>query len=234
MRRFDWFKILGLLAIAVGAGVFWNSPFFTPIKVFVVFLHEASHALAALATGGEVKEMRVLLHEAGVVQSLGGSPFWTLMAGYVGSLLWGGVLLVVSSRTSWAKALAVLLGMGMVALTLLYMANSSGLLFGVGFGAALILVGTFLPKVVAEWVLRGLGLVSCLYAIYDIASDVLLNPSQESDASLLAERTGFPPFLSEVHRTLFWGGLWMVLALIGTWIFLAWALRPPKSQREFL
>lgn len=234
MHRFDWFKILGLSAIAAGAGVFWNSPYFTPVKVFVVFLHEASHALAALATGGEVKEMRVLLQEAGIVQSLGGSPFWTLMAGYLGSLLWGGVLLVVSSRTKWAKTLAILLGMGMLALTLLYMANSSGFLFGVGFGTALILIGTFLPKGVAEWVLRGLGLISCLYAIYDIASDILLNPSQESDASLIAEQTGFPPFLPETSRTLFWGILWMVLALIGTWIFLAWALRPSKSEREFL
>jgi len=234
MRRFDWPKILGLLAIAVGAGVFWNSPYLTPVKVFVVFLHESSHALMALATGGEVKEMRVLLQEAGVVESLGGSPFWTLMAGYLGSLVFGGVLLIVSSRTGWAKAVATLVGLGMVALTLLYMANGSGFLFGMGFGAALILVGTFLPKVVAEWILRGLGLISCLYAIYDITSDVLLNPTQESDAHLLAERTGFPPFLSETHQTLFWGVLWMVLALIGTWIILAVALRPGRTKGDFI
>lgn len=234
MRRFDWVKILGLLSIAVGAGALWNSPYLMPVKVFVVFLHESSHALVALATGGEVKEMRVLLQESGVVQSLGGSPFWTLMAGYLGSLVFGGIILVVSSRTGWAKALAILLGVGMVAVTVLYMSNGSGFLFGIGFGAALILVGAFLPKVVAEWTLRGLGLVSCLYAIYDITSDVLLNPNQESDAHLLAARTGFPPFLSETHQTLFWGVLWMALALVGTWVILAMALRPGKTKGDFV
>lgn len=233
MRTLDWKKLLGLLVIAVGAGVLWQSPYLQPAKVFVVFLHESGHALAALASGGEVREMRVLLEESGMVLSAGGSPFWTLMAGYLGSLVFGGVILVVSSRTPLSKSLAFALGVGMVAITVLYMRNASGFFFGLGFGAALVIAGLFLPRVFADWILRGLGLVSCLYAIYDITSDVLLRPEAQSDARMLAEYTSFPPFLSTEQQTLTWGILWILVALIGTWFFLALALRPAKSDLDF-
>ena len=45
-----------------------------PLKIFVVFIHEASHALATVLTGGRVVSMVVTPWESGYVQSVGGSP----------------------------------------------------------------------------------------------------------------------------------------------------------------
>jgi hypothetical protein len=200
------------------------------VKVFVVFLHEASHALMAMATGGQVVGMQVLLNESGMVESLSGSSFWTLSAGYLGSLLFGGLILLLSSRTGISKTLAILLGAGMAALTLVYMRNASGFVFGLGFGVFLMIAGIWLPRVVADWLLRGLGLSSCLYAIYDITSDILLRPDAPSDASMLANLTGFPPFVEASQRTFIWGVLWMLIALMGTWFFVSHSIRKPKED----
>ena len=80
-RKLDIKRLLGFLLIAVGIGVLWNTPFIKPLKLFVVFLHEGSHALATVATGGKVVDIQIFLTEGGMARSLGGSRFWTLMAG---------------------------------------------------------------------------------------------------------------------------------------------------------
>jgi hypothetical protein len=215
-KRLDIRRLAAIVSLGVAVGVLWSHPFIKPLKILVVFFHEASHALMALATGGQVASMRVLLNESGEVLSMGGSPFWTLTAGYLGSLLLGGLVLAVASRTNLAKTVAALLGAGMAAMAVLYLRNTGGFLFGIGFGVALMLVGLALPHLVAEWVLLLIGVTSCLYAVYDIATDILLRPEAPSDARMLAELTGFPPFLSATGQTLVWGVLWMGIALLAT------------------
>lgn len=232
MKRLDLPRLLGMLAIAILAGVFWHHAYFVPVKVFVVFLHEASHALVALATGGQVVGMQVLLEESGQVLSNGGSPFWTLTAGYLGSLLWGGLILVVASRTNLAKALSVLLGSGMILLSILYMRNIEGFGFSLAFGGAMILAGLALPPVLAEWALRGLGLTSCLYAVFDVLTDVILRPELPSDARMLAERMYFTPLVPTTAQTVIWGILWMGIALLGTFFFLGLSMRVSKRREK--
>jgi len=55
--------ILAVLFIAVWVG--WDTPFVYPIKIFVVFLHELGHALAALLTGGQVVSIQIFPTKAG-------------------------------------------------------------------------------------------------------------------------------------------------------------------------
>ena len=62
-----------------------------------------------------------------------------------------------------------------------------------------------------------LGLTSCLYAVLDIKSDVLDRPGLPSDAAMLTELTGLP--------TLFWGVLWITLALAACGLLFRWAWR---------
>ena len=54
-------------------------------------MHEVSHGLAALATGGSIKEIQIVQQEGGHAITAGGSRFWTLTAGYLGSLIVGRV-----------------------------------------------------------------------------------------------------------------------------------------------
>ena len=76
-----------------------------PVENFVVFIHETSHALATVLTGGRVVSMVVTPWESGYVQSVGGSPWLIASAGYVGSALFGGVMLLCAGRRRWATTI---------------------------------------------------------------------------------------------------------------------------------
>ena len=78
-----------LLALLILVFALWPTPFLAPLKTLVVFFHEASHALTAVATGGVVIEMEVDQNQGGHVRSMGDIRLLTLSAGYLGSLLWG-------------------------------------------------------------------------------------------------------------------------------------------------
>ena len=203
---------IGIILIFVAVTLLWNTPVVYPLKIFVVFMHEISHGIAAMATGGQIVEIVVVSQEGGHAITRGGSPFWTLTAGYLGSLVWGGLILLLAARARLDKTLSVILGLGMIAVSILYLRNPFGLGFGVAFGAALLISGKFLNRSVNRWILQVIGVTSCLYAILDIKSDILDRAHLRSDARMLAEMTNIP--------TLFWGVLWILLAIAGTIFFL--------------
>ena len=203
-----------LIGIFVVIAFLWNTEFVYPLKIFVVFMHEVSHGLAAIATGGSIKEIQVVPQEGGHAITLGGSRFWILTAGYLGSLIWGGLILILAARTHLGKLISAVIGIGMILISAFYLRNTFGFLFGVGFGGVLILVGRFLPESINEWLLRVIGLTSCLYAILDIKSDVLDRSHLRSDARMLHEE--ITPYIP----TVVWGVLWMMIAIVVTLIVL--------------
>ena len=185
----------------------WNTPVIYPLKIFVVMLHEISHGIASLSTGGTIERIVLDPHQGGACFCGGGNAFLTLTAGYLGSLVWGVVLLsaVSSSRVS-NRMVVTLVGTVVFLLTALYVRNGFGLLFGLAFGATLMVAGRRLGPTASRVVLTVLGLTSCLYAILDIKSDVLDRPHLESDAAMLAEMTGI--------STTTWGAVWITVAVI--------------------
>ena len=186
--------------------LFWYTPVIYPLKIFVVLLHEISHGAVAVATGGRIEAILLDPREGGACYCPGGSAFLTLSAGYLGSLGWGALILTAARRAGrWARGVTGLIGVLVLALTVLYVRSVFGVLFGLAFGAGLVLVARRLSVEVNRMLLTVLGLTSCLYAILDIKSDVLDRPHLESDAHMLGELTGVP--------TAFWGFLWIGIAL---------------------
>lgn len=203
-------KLRFLAGFALYFGVLWllwDTPAVYPLKIFVVLLHEISHAAVAVATGGYVERIVLDPWQGGACYCPGGNAFLTLSAGYLGSLGWGALMVEAAHarrlRTGWVNAAA---GGLVVALTLLFVRSLFGFTFGLLFGAALVVAGQRLSEGVNRVVLVTLGLTSTLYAILDIKSDVLDRPHLESDAFMLAELTGIP--------TLAWGVLWIAVALV--------------------
>jgi Peptidase M50B-like len=192
----------------------WDTPFVYPLKIFVVLLHEVSHGIAAVATGGSIQRITLDPMQGGACYCPGGNAFLTLSAGYLGSLLWGGLLLSVarSSRVKpeWVNGL---IGALVIGLTILYVRNGFGIAFGIAFGLSMVLISRKTGAAINRTLLLTLGLTSALYAILDIKSDVLDRPEVHSDAQMLSEATGIP--------TLVWGVLWISLAIA----FSAWLLR---------
>ena len=90
------------LLLGLGAVLLWNTFVAYPFRVFVVFLHEISHGLAAVLTGGALESIGLSVNEGGVAVTRGGSRFLILTAGYLGSLLFGALFLLLGGRRRWA------------------------------------------------------------------------------------------------------------------------------------
>ena len=185
---------------------FWETPVVYPLKIFVVLLHELSHAIAAWATGGTVSSIELDPRQGGATWITGGIPLFTLSAGYLGSLLWGVALVRAAYwKRLRAWAMTAVIGTSVLILTALFVRNRFGIVFGVCFGMAMIGSAWRLSDLWNRRLVLVLGMTSCLYAVLDIQSDILHRPSAPSDAAMLAELTGVP--------TLVWGVLWIGIAL---------------------
>ena len=221
--------LAGFAVYFVVLWILWDTPFVYPLKIFVVLLHEISHGVMAVLTGGSIERIIITSNEGGLCACPGGNRFLTLSAGYLGSLLWGAAILIASrGKGRKPQIAAAVIGVIVIAVTVLYVRNSFGLLFGVAFGGGLIAVAYYLPSEGISALLTALGLTSCLYAILDIKSDILDRPEVLSDARMLAEHTGIP--------TVIWGILWIGIALVfSAWLFrkaLAHASRPADPEKE--
>lgn len=220
-KRFDWRGFLILCAIYLGLAFLWNTIWVYPLKLFVVLLHEASHGLAALATGGRIDSIEVFAQEGGRTTTTGGNGFVITSAGYLGSMLLGATILLVATRTRLSQWLALLVGLGVVTLAFRCM-PADGRPFAVGFGV--VLAGlALMPRPVSEIVLRIIGVTSCLYAILDIKSDVIDREHESSDASALATMTGVP--------ALVWGTAWIAVSLVVTFYAAKWAVTGAKAPK---
>ena len=194
-----------LLALMALIFALWQTPVVLPLKIFVVFLHELSHGLAAVLTGGQIEELSLSPQQGGHAITRGGNRFLILSAGYLGSLLLGIALLGVALRTRADRLMLGLCGGAMLVVTLLYIRDLFPLVFCVATGLALLAIARFLPNTISDMVLRVIGLSSVIYVPYDIFDDTIARANLRSDAYMLAEEFGGP--------TMFWGGLWLLLSL---------------------
>jgi Peptidase M50B-like len=208
------------IAAALLAYVLWETPVVYPLKIFVVFMHEISHGLAALATGGQIERIELSAAQGGLCITRGGSRFLILNAGYLGSLVLGALLVVAGARSRHDRAILGLIGVVTLLVTVIYVRSLFGFLYGLLAAATLLLVAARLPHTASDVALRVIGAVSCLYAVWDIASDVLLRTVRDSDAGALAELTGVPAVV--------WGAFWGLLSLAVSGLALWLASQKPE------
>ncbi len=204
--------IVGFAAFFAALWFFWDTSLVYPLKIFVVLLHEISHAIASVATGGGIEKITLDPRQGGACHCFGGNAFITLSAGYLGSLLWGGAMFSAARsdkvKTSWVNGF---IGAMVVALTVFFVRGGFGMIFGIAFGLTMIFVSKQMGSAVNRGLLLTLGLTSALYAILDIKSDVLDRPNIRSDAAMLSEITGV--------STTIWGLIWISIAIaVSVWL----------------
>ena len=99
--------ILGFVAFFAALWFLWDTSLAYPLKIFVVLLHEISHAIASVATGGGIEKITLDPRQGGACYCFGGSAFITLTAGYLGSLFWGAMMFTAARsdkvRTDWVN-----------------------------------------------------------------------------------------------------------------------------------
>ena len=103
-----------------------------------------------------------------------------------------------------------LIGLFTLGVTLIYVRTLFGFAYGLLAAATFLFVAAKLKPAASEMLLAAVGVMSCLYAVWDIASDVLLRDIPSSDAAALANLTGIPGAL--------WGILWV---LASVWVIVA-------------
>ena len=202
-RRINIRRLCLFIFIALASAYLWLTPVLHPLKIFVVFIHETGHALATVLTGGRVLSMVVTPVESGYVQPQGGNPLITAAAGYVGSALFGGLMLSFSGRQSWTRrifgGLAILFG----GVTLAFVRNVFGFAFGLVTAAVFALLAWKRPPG-AHYIIDVLAVMSSLYALYDLGD--FLQRGTVTDAVILGRITGVPAFA--------WAVIWSVISLI--------------------
>lgn len=219
LRRTARRRSAGLAALAfILVVVVWQVPDLSallyPFRFFVTTVHELGHGLAALATGGRFVGYQVYASGAGVATTTGGLSHVVIPAGYVGTALFGAALLYLTNRTPYTRTIAVLLGIGFAALTVLFARSLTAILVGLLSAAALVLLGWKAPILLAAFALNFLAILTGLHAVLDLWG--LLH---SLDSAVLAGTNGVPndaynmaqavPLLPPVG----WAVLWIVLAL---------------------
>lgn len=170
--------------------VFWDSAFIKPFRVFVVLVHEINHALMALATGGEVLEIRTFWDESGHALTNGGIVTLICSAGYVGSAMWGALMIYSNLFMGLQRVVLMLVGITCTTMSLIY--GSMGTLdffFGIGIGiliAVVALISAKCARICSIWI----GTMLCLYSLHDFSTDLFYMPEQ-TDAGILAMHYGF-------------------------------------------
>ena len=208
VSNLDLRVLFGIAAIFALVVALWGTFAVTPLKIFVVLLHEISHGLAAVLTGGSIVRIEISTRQGGVCYTAGGIGFIITSAGYLGSMLWGVIILMLSSRVRAARFVSLGIGAFILVVTLAYVRSLFGFAFGLLFAGLLVAMGAKLKPAINAFVLQVIGVTSCLYAVLDIVDDVLKRPGIGSDADALAEMTLIPGVV--------WGVLWIAISVVVT------------------
>ncbi|MBI9064453.1 MAG: M50 family metallopeptidase [Marinilabiliaceae bacterium] len=178
-----------------------------PITLLVTFFHETGHAFFALITGGMVEGIQINSDGSGFARIGGGWSFLVLPGGYIGSALWGNLLLYMALYKEKYSRFLLYFIIAILVFSAIVWFNS------IGTSALLIAFAAFLvwmsrqKKGIISNVLLILGTTSLIYIIMDF------NGGPSSD---LARFTALIPILP----AFLWAIVWLVSVLALTYAIL--------------
>ncbi len=212
-------QAMTLLFAAALSIILWFVPFAEilsyPFRIFVTFIHEGGHAIAALLTGNSVQSLSVAMNASGETYTTQGGTFSQMFvssAGYLGAMTFGALLLVLIRRAVAARV--VLMGSAVIILVLTavfgffkpLLAGSWSSLSGIPF--TLFAVARFASPRVATFVLSMLAVQCILNALLDLKNVFFLSspfaPAVPTDAVNMANATHIPAII--------WAIIWIVVA----------------------
>jgi hypothetical protein len=230
----------GIAVSSVAVATLWWTPLLFPFRLLTTTMHELSHAIAVMATGGTVQGFGIDASGGGVVQATGGFPIVVFSAGYLGSTVFGGAMLLIAKDARGRRRALRFIGVataGVLAVAGLLRAWRNGSVFDLvvfndawAFGVvaaligALVLVAKKAHDLVVAIVCYTIAVLSVLYAAFDLVNvfTSTIHPlGGYNDARGLAAATGIPAVV--------WAGLWCVVAVAIVWRFLRASLRKGRG-----
>lgn len=105
--------IVTVSCYVVAALLLWHSTLLKPFKLWTVFQHEFSHAIAAWLCCHSVTGIEVNANEGGLTHWKGTNvecaKHAVLPAGYLGSCLWGALTFISVMHGTWARVMGLVL-----------------------------------------------------------------------------------------------------------------------------
>jgi len=192
-----------------------------PFRIFVTFIHETAHALAALMTGGQVEQIEIAPNGNGLTYTRGGWGLVVASAGYLGSVLYGGLLLIFCQQAKYAKPVLGGTTALIAVVTMLWVKPifSFGFVVGLVMAVALAALVYFLTARLVHFFVSFLAVESCLNALFDLKTVFLLSAETNvpTDAMNLQRATFIPAIV--------WALLWVAISLA----ILVFALRSYRT-----
>ena len=246
---------LWLLLIATVITIaLWFIPFADylvyPIRLFVTFIHESSHALISFITGGSVASLTISADGSGVVYSAPSGflgQILTSSAGYLGTTAFGVLLLYFIRKAYSGNKVLMGLGLFVAAITLFFgilmpffnifslqvsfASQLFTILMGALLAAALFGLGKFASLKTANFAVAFLAVQCLLNAFLDLKTLFFINAplvgsDMANDAQNMANATGIPGF--------FWVVIWIALSILMISIGLRVYAVSQKSKQQDL
>lgn len=226
---------LKLLLIATVITIaLWFIPFAEylvyPIRLFTTFIHESSHALMALLTGGSVSSLTIASDGSGVVYSVPSGFFGQILtasAGYLGTTAFGVFLLYLIRKSFSPNKVLTGLSLYIMAITVVFSIVFSffnifslqvgissvafTILAGMSISAALFIAGKYSSIKTANFAVAFLA-VQCLFnAFLDLKNLFMINAPLigsdiKTDAANMANATGLPAIA--------WVAIWILVSAV--------------------
>jgi hypothetical protein len=206
------------LAAALCLGVSltpWGPLLLYPFTLFTTWIHECSHAVMAVVTGGSVSSITIRPDTSGLTRSLmpasRAAQGLVASAGYLGASAVGCLLMAATRVEKRTRPILWSIGAFMLATAVLWMRNPFGLVVVVAWGITLLALARKGGGGATGFFLSVLAIQVALNAVYDIR--ILFLVHGRSDADTMARLFLVPAW--------FWAGAWMAASLA----MFVWTLR---------
>lgn len=211
----------GMIMLLIGLSLVMShipilSWFLQPINTFIAAVHELSHALACILTGGTVAGMTIVGDGAGhggLTFCSGGIQQIYAQAGYMGTALFGCLLIILGRMPKISKGVLFTMGVcfGIASLTFMFGTVLHGniiqgvlsMISGLLMAGAFIIVSLRFNAYWANLILLFIGVQTGLNAVNSITW--LFNPAGSSDADAMFAMTGVPSIV--------WSSFWLLFAV---------------------
>ena len=220
---------LPTLAVALLASlVLWNLPFggllLYPFKLLATWLHELSHGLAMMLTGVGFDDVMIYRDTSGLAHARAGADGFAsaviAAAGYMGTPLWGALLLVVTPTGTAARRALIVLAALLGITALLAVGNEFG-------------QWAIVPARARLFVAHFVAAQACVDAVLDIR--VLLRPQQVVDGHIAGASDATNMAMATFGTTASWAiWLWAIAWLVWALIVLFVALRIVARRTSML
>lgn len=244
MSRPDSLELRTVAVALLASLLLWELPFggfvLYPFKLLATWLHELSHGLAMILTGAGFDYVLIYRDTSGLAYAQRGvGPIGSgiiAAAGYMGTPLWGAVLLVATPTAQSAKRALLVLAALLVASAFVVVARLPDDAFGpwaIGtFGAGVAVCALVLPDRWRLAIAHFIAAQACVNALLDIR--VLLRPSQvvggqfagRSDAHNMAYATFGT---TDQWAVWTWAAIWLVWSLAVLYVALRFSGSPALS-----